>query len=939
MAAIANDDVSINAAGDIRWTGVATTPTHTILEFIQFLMDKQDDEQAAGDDLLDITVDTPFDRSTDQIVSLNFPFNIDDTFARHLFDGSVSQTDDTNNANNTLYSGLNVLGPVATGTSFQILQDGKILPNFWGVDTFNPETAPSLVFARLLVKSRAGGVDIDGKRVTVMGRELGDQFRRFPATLGTGNTVAAIGNGADIFNAKTEPTIAAFTDITNTEGFQQIDMDGNGIADGDNEYYSQWTDGVNTTNDIYERAKWISQRSRVIDTNAELGDDFIIDDAGTSAFGLGFEFIAPSDGGNEILTGVRVSLKVGGGTPTGFVHANLYDSDDATPAIPTGAILGRSQDIAVTQLTSTYEDFELQFDRFDPEDPSGPGLGAQWDTLDLVAGQTYFIVLHNDEGTASDFIHAEGDTTSADPGNLARETVADTTWVGATGDQLQFDVRTSFPNYGIPGDRFEGINIEANYTAEGGTGVVENQILQWGTQITYNGLVGTFRLGEYVVIRADGDPIDKNGGKILADTGTVLLVALDNTSSNLLTLDDLVGITSGATADINVTIVDDDLSGGEGLLLALDDNTGTGEVYLQVLSGVAPVLTNIMFDGAGVTNSVTAGATLNTRTLIPEYVGTSTGSNIIGAYGVGYVSTEVGSSDRFEDLSGSPRTPPNNVTLTVSGLATGEDRVLIGPRLASALGKHQWEVGTALTTVAVTALVVQTGGDDTVPWTTSPTQINWPTSSTAGAGTSRVRVERDNGIYQRLAYDSHDSVNTFTLGTADVLTGGAATLEVSQVGGTGGQFDYIAGGSGSFITDGFHPGMTFTTTLFTNGGNNSQFTALSVTATALVVTDYAAMVNESAGGGNETMLSDGWNFLTTELGEAAQANDVFLSFIDVLASGAEEAFTGVHEAGFDRLLFVRVRDGGGTPIKTFEAATVTFTAVSQTIAAVRTTDA
>ena len=63
MAAIADADVSIDASGNIRWTGAATTNRHTVLEFIQWLMDKQDDAVAAGDDLLDITVDTPFDRS------------------------------------------------------------------------------------------------------------------------------------------------------------------------------------------------------------------------------------------------------------------------------------------------------------------------------------------------------------------------------------------------------------------------------------------------------------------------------------------------------------------------------------------------------------------------------------------------------------------------------------------------------------------------------------------------------------------------------------------------------------------------------------------------------------------------------------------------------------------------------------------------------------
>ncbi len=249
MAAIVDGDVSINTAGDIRWTGAATTNTHTVLEFIQFLMDKQDDEQAAGNDLLDITVDTPFDRSTDQIMSLNFPFNIDDTFATHLYDGSVSQTDLAAQPNNTVYSGIAIIGPVETGTEYMILQDGKILPAFWGTG-INPEAAPSLVFSRHLVKSRNRGADIDGKKVTVLARTLGDQYRRFPATLGTGNSVAAIGNGADIFNAQDDGTLEALTAIVNTEGFQELAIDG-GPAAGQ-EFYSQWdTDG--SVNDVYER--------------------------------------------------------------------------------------------------------------------------------------------------------------------------------------------------------------------------------------------------------------------------------------------------------------------------------------------------------------------------------------------------------------------------------------------------------------------------------------------------------------------------------------------------------------------------------------------------------------------------------------------------------------------------------------------------------------
>jgi hypothetical protein len=96
--------------------------------------------------------------------------------------------------------------------------------------------------------------------------------------------------------------------------------------------------------------------------------------------------------------------------------------------------------------------------------------------------------------------------------------------------------------------------------------------------------------------------------------------------------------------------------------------------------------------------------------------------------------------------------------------------------------------------------------------------------------------------------------------------------------------------------------------------------------------------------------TDTFTILSTSFTGANQAainNDVFLAFIDVLAdAGSEtftgvhtETFTGVHTAGFDRPLFIRVRDGGGTPIKTFQNVTAQFLATPQTVAATRTPDA
>lgn len=62
-------------------------------------------------------------------------------------------------------------------------------------------------------------------------------------------------------------------------------------------------------------------------------------------------------------------------------------------------------------------------------------------------------------------------------------------------------------------------------------------------------------------------------------------------------------------------------------------------------------------------------------------------------------------------------------------------------------------------------------------------------------------------------------------------------------------------------------------------------------------------------------------------------NNVFISYIDKLAAAADEGFTAIYHS--PRTLFVRVRDGGGTPIKTFEGTV----AYSSDITAIRTSDA
>lgn len=71
---------------------------------------------------------------------------------------------------------------------------------------------------------------------------------------------------------------------------------------------------------------------------------------------------------------------------------------------------------------------------------------------------------------------------------------------------------------------------------------------------------------------------------------------------------------------------------------------------------------------------------------------------------------------------------------------------------------------------------------------------------------------------------------------------------------------------------------------------------------------------------------------------ASAANNVFIAYIDVLASGTSASFTTVKSAG-TRDLYIRVRDGASTPIKTYEATATLTTAPTQQTSAIRTSDA
>lgn len=561
------DDFEVDrVTGNIRH--VSGSDTYTVLEFHRYLQDLADDAAAAGDDELDITDVTPSERATDNIITLVNGFNIDDTAAQYLYDGSVTQ-----DGGDEMYAGIVVVGVVEAGTQIQCIQNNTVYTSFWGVG-INADPTENII-SRMIIKVKTGGAFINNGRLRFQAREYGDTYSEFALTAGEGNNVAAIFTADDLNNETASGTVAAWT-ITNTEGYNGIDVNADTV---DEYYYSEWDPGSQSINDLYEYGKYLTRR-------------------------------------------------------------------------------GSSSTI-----------------------------------------------------------------------------------------------------YGLNGFLFRGITHSLSYDNESGGPFTQNEVLSWGTGLT----------------------------------------------------------------------------AGSGRILALDDNGTTGDIWIQLLTGVAPT-NNLQITGASSSATADVNGTPVQRTISQvNFLGSSTGNALIGAYGVGVVQAILTASDSLTDLGGSVITPPNTVTFTVGGLVSGEDRVFVAPWDGTTVDGQgnpvpeidQLSLDTSLTGATESSVVVTTS----IP------------SDTPASGT--IRVVNDDGYEVRLAYSSW-SGDTFTLS---------------------GTYDF--------------------------SGNN-------------------------------------------ETESATAGSDVYITYIDKLASGTAETFTVLYNT--NRNLVVRVRDGGASPIKTFITSAV-LTSAGGSTTAIRTSDA
>lgn len=255
------DDFSVAANGDIRYTGSGTN--YTVIALHRWLGDLMDDAAAAGDDVLDITDATASERSTDNIITLKSPYNIDDTAAQHLYDGSIIQAN-----GDTIYDGILVFA--AAGAYLSIIQNGALVsPNFWTTG-LNADAANGISH-RFMVKVRSAAADIDGRRLIGQTREFGFTYSEFKINGTTrGNNVMALTYATDLNNQTAAATVSGWTSITNTEGYRSLDVDNNGTPEN---YYSEWNRDTFTINQFFERMKWLTRRgsaSTIYGLNGEL---------------------------------------------------------------------------------------------------------------------------------------------------------------------------------------------------------------------------------------------------------------------------------------------------------------------------------------------------------------------------------------------------------------------------------------------------------------------------------------------------------------------------------------------------------------------------------------------------------------------------------------------------------------------------------------------
>jgi len=299
---------------------------------------------------------------------------------------------------------------------------------------------------------------------------------------------------------------------------------------------------------------------------------------------------------------------------------------------------------------------------------------------------------------------------------------------------------------------FDGLNLNFPYDGESGGPFTEDEIVAWGTVMTYDSQTVNLQAGEVV------DFSGGSSGRILymKDNGTTGILVFDMGGNALpAPAETMTGLTSAG--DGTLATVGTNTAAGTGTLVALNDAGATGNLYLSRLTGVLPVNNSEVY---GKTSNATClvNGTPATRTVNNQFIGVYTGSNYQTNYGLAIDPSDAIVGDKFPNLLGNVIEPPDSRQGVVTGLKLG-DTVTVYPWDGSSLdinGNEEPNYNEMLLAVALVA-----GGTTVVNVGTGNIPKNTPASG-------YLRIERNSdGNVDLVEYASHDGDDEFTLvGTA-----------------------------------------------------------------------------------------------------------------------------------------------------------------------------
>ena len=217
-------------------TDVSTTDTFHVYWIHRSLQKIVYDLTTSGDDELGLSFPDPSTQAAvGKIITLknhttdySVNYTVTDTVMESHFGGSVSQND-----GDDIYYGLKIPGTVGTPMPIKVLQNHTELTSHWGN---GKNQTDSKTLARIMVKGRSGGADIDGLIVNVKLDTWGHTFAVWETTLELGEAQAPVSSEADPQNTTALATVQAYT-IAKSEGYKSLDLDGNG----NKPYLGEWS--------------------------------------------------------------------------------------------------------------------------------------------------------------------------------------------------------------------------------------------------------------------------------------------------------------------------------------------------------------------------------------------------------------------------------------------------------------------------------------------------------------------------------------------------------------------------------------------------------------------------------------------------------------------------------------------------------------------------